>query len=459
MEKYDKNKQKFNEAKSLKEEQMTNGDLNLFDNKTKPTETTPAVEQPKGDEDPQLENMPEDNSLDLNAGSGPLPDTLIEVDIDGEIYEAKMNKGDEQVTLTLKNKDESAADKLNLDVPGAEEINNQNTNPMNMENNNMNERTAKDPFKNRSIIYEGVNDKDSEFENLNIEGDDTNADEIQLPEDDVTPEIDPETEITNTPEITELPMDDAVEQTAAQKIGEVIEDVIDTKIAEQMPTDSTDDIAITADDDDENWDDFDFDDENFDTELPNDTEIEPESGESIEHEESETPAEESEEHKEVLTDGDATDQEEPGMNNISKAYQEKVNKQMQALVAKNKLLEAQNKKMENTLSEIQLFTEKVNAMSEIDKLTNLSEQDKIVMKNLVQECVNSFEIKTVLRTIGTLKESMSKRFNSRKSSEDILKEHNISPKLRDVISTIDKNNPEMIKEQADRAWLLDMAGL
>jgi hypothetical protein len=451
---YKKKKNKFKEQVALKEEQMNSDELNLFDNK-KPQETTPAIEQPQDDDNPQLDNMPVDDKLDLNTGGDTLPDTLVEVDIDGDIYEAKMNKGDDTITLKLKDRDESAGDKMNLvdNTPDAMNLDNQNTTP-NMETPDMPKmENVQDPFKNKEIIFEGAEDDDNFF-------DDDATDETAVEPTDDVPSENPADELPvdenpiDDSSIDELPIDDSnvessdinldseIEQTAAEKIGEVIETVIEDKVAEAVgETESNDDDEWS----DEEFDDFEWDDEEF---------------ENLD----ETPEESVDDESKLggadnpLLDMESTDQEEPGLNNISKAMSEikklKNNeKKYQKYISQ---LVSENKQFKGTLSEIQLFTEKVGAVAEIDKLTNISEQDKMNMKSLIQNCKNAVEIKTVLTTIGTLKESMSKKFNNVK---DTLKDHNISPKLREIVESIKNTNPEIIKEQTERDRMADLAGV
>lgn len=466
MEKYKKNKKKFDEVKALKEEQMNSQDLNLFGNDTKSDEISPPADPNKEEENPQLENMPKDDSLNLGENPETLPDTLVEVDIDGDIYEAKMNKGDDTVTLTKKDRDKSAGDKLNMENP-AEDLNSNNQNINNMENQNMTnlEKRVKDPFKNRKIIFEDTSeedddifpkddteklDNDSEPAALEEPGTEEPTEAIEEPKSDVTEDsLEP---IAEEPIADENPTDnldinlDSEElQSTAEKIGEVIEDAIEDKVAELVPNADTEQID-DFDDFDDDWDDFDdddFDDADLGEEDLGSEDVVPEPEES----------------REVITDADATDQEEPGLNNISKEFQEKVKrieKQNSTLLAENKILKQNNVKMNGTLKEIQLFTEKVSAMSEIDKIGTITEQDKNRLKDLIQGCTNSVEIKTVLHTFKTLKEGMSKKFNNVK---DILKEHNISPQLRNIVETINSQNPEIIKEQNEKDRMLELAGL
>jgi len=451
MKNFKKKKDNFKKDAILKETQMNSDELNLFDDK-KPQETTPAIEQPQDDENPQLDNMPLDSNLDLNTGGDTLPDTLVEVDIDGDIYEAKMNKGDKSITLTLKNKDESAGEKMNIadnNVPPTD-LNNQNIDNS-METPDMKIENINDPFKKKDIIFEGADGEDDFFDEEttdNTPAEPTDDIPSENPADELpAEEIPAETPAEETPaEITDIDLGDSVEETAAEKIGQVIEDVIEDKVEEALGEDTPESDSEPWDDDE--FDDFEWDDDDVDTvEVPADSETP----------EVETEPELGSEEKPLL-DMESTDQEEPGLNNVSKAMaeikrlkseKEKSDRALSALIK-------ENKQFKETFQDIQLFTEKVNAVSEIDKLVNIAAQDKMNMKNLIQQCNNSVEIKTVLNTIGMLKESMSKKFSNVK---DILKEHNISPKLQEIVDTIRNNNPEIIKEQTERDRMADLAGV
>lgn len=418
-------KAEFDNLKVIKEEQMSNDDINLFSD-DKPKEVSPTVQQSDEEDNPQLEDMPDKGMLDLDAENDVLPDELITVDVDGDIYEGKRNSGDKTITLTLKDDSESAADKLNIggEMPNGDELNN------NIGNENMGlnmENKTKDPFSSKRIIFEGIDGDDEDFMR--------------------------DEESHEEHEANETPAEEANEE-----INDAEESIDDNIPDDAIPVDGDDidgedgDIDI----DDINWDEFeDFDVSEFDTDDEEDFSLhgddEPIEGDDINIEEEGGDEnfipDDVDAEKEILNDVSETDQEEPGWAQRMSESAKKVHKE-------NKVLREQVKTLSSQINQIQLFTEKVKAIDIIDNNGKLGEEDRKNLRNLVNEAKNSTEIKTILNTFSILKESLSKKNKREINLEDVMRKNGIN---EDIINQVRGGNKSPLNENA--SWMSEMAGL